>query len=139
MQALNSWIKKTALTLAISLGLMVPMFTATASASLFSGAKGEACVAVEADNGSGHCDQSKLKEGENSLTKTLTTLLNLLTMIVGILTVVMLMISGIRFVTANGDSNSITSAKNTLIYALVGLIIVGFAQAIVKLILERIG
>jgi hypothetical protein len=59
-------------------------------------------------------------------------------MIVGIMSVIMLIISGIRFVTAGGDSNHVASAKNTLIYALVGLVIVAFAQIIVKLVLTRI-
>lgn len=131
-------IKKTAITLMLALGLAVPVFNTPVSAGLFSGAKGEACTAVGADNGSGKCDQTKLDEGQTSLSTTLTTLLNLLTMIVGIMSIIMIIISGIRFVTAAGDSNHISSAKNTFIYALVGLIIVAFAQIIVKLVLTRI-
>lgn len=142
MKTLHTWLLKTVLALVISLGLLSPLLVAQPAAAactgLFCGAKGQACEAVQAGNGSGQCDPDKLGKGQSSLTQTLTKLLNLLTMIVGIMTVIMLIISGIRFVTANGNSDSISSAKNTLIYALVGLIIVAFAQAIVKLILTRI-
>lgn len=140
MKYTNNWIKKTVIVLALALGLAVPAFNNTpVSASLFSGAKGEACVAVDAaDKNTGQCDQKELEKGQDNLSTTLTTLLNLVTMIVGIMSVIMIIISGIRFVTAGGDSNNIASAKNTFIYALVGLVIVAFAQIIVKLVLTRI-
>lgn len=133
-----SWTKKITAALLISLGLAVPLFNAPANADLFSGAKSEACSAVDATDSSGNCDQKALEQGQTSLSKTLTTMLNLLSMVVGILSVIMIIISGVRFVTAGGDANHVSSAKNTFIYALVGLIIVAFAQIIVKLVLSKI-
>lgn len=138
MRSSATWIKTTLAAFLLALSVAIPVFNAPASADLFSGAKGEACSAVDASDSSGNCDQNKLDQGQTSLSTTLTTLLNLLTMIVGIMSVIMLIISGIRFVTAGGDSNHVSSAKNTLIYALVGLVIVAFAQIIVKLVLTRI-
>lgn len=133
-----SFIRRATAALVLSIGLAVPLFSAPASADLFSGAKGEACAAVDATDSSGKCDQSKLDQGQTSLSKTLITLLNLLTIVVGLLSVIMIIISGIRFVSSNGDPNHVTSARNTLIYALVGLVVVAFAQIIVKLVLDRL-
>lgn len=138
MKAYTAWIKKAAAVLVLAIGFAVPAFNAPANADLFSGAKGEACTAVDATDSGGKCDKTKLDQGQTSISTTLTSLLNLLTMIVGIMSIIMIIISGIRFVTAAGDSNHISSAKNTFIYALVGLIIVAFAQIIVKLVLTRI-
>lgn len=137
-------LKRNILTLLVSLGLLAPVFSSApaGAADLFNGAKGEACATVGATDSSGNCDYSDngpLKKSEGTLSQTLTTLLNLLTVVVGLMSVIMIIISGIRFVTSNGDSNSITSARNTFIYALVGLIITAFAQIIVKVVLTRLG
>ncbi|HET7672947.1 MAG TPA: pilin [Candidatus Saccharimonadales bacterium] len=130
-------LKNIALLTVLSLGLALPFFGGSAHA-LYSGAKDEACVTVGVGDGSGHCDQDKLKTSSQGLGGTVDKVINLLTIIVGLICVIMIIISGIRFVTAAGDSNQITSARNTFIYALVGLIIVGFAQIIVKLVLTKI-
>lgn len=70
----------------------------------------------------------------NSLLKTV---LNLLSAIVGVVAVIMIIVGGLKYVVSSGDSNSASSAKNTILYALVGLVIVAFAQVIVQFILER--
>lgn len=138
--------KKAVLILTLAIGLSIPLFSAPASADLFSGAKGQACDSVGASttdsSGNVTCDNSDngpLKKSESALSQTLTNLLNLMTIIIGVIAVIMLIISGIRFLVSNGDSNSITSAKNTFIYALVGLVIVALAQVIVKLVLSKLG
>lgn len=56
----------------------------------------------------------------------------------GILSVIMLIIGGIKYATSNGDSGNLKSAKNTVLYALIGLVIAIFAQAIVQLVITRI-
>lgn len=63
--------------------------------------------------------------------------LNILSIIVGITAVVMIIIAGFKFITSNGDSNNVASAKNTIMYAVVGLVIVAFAQIIVKFVLNK--
>lgn len=134
-------VKTNILLLALSLGLLLPIFSFGTAHALFDGAKGEACAAVGAADSSGQCDTSAngpLDKSQTSLANTIQNVLKILVIVVGIMSVVMLVISGIRFVTSNGDSNKITSARNTLIYALVGLVVVAFAQIIVKLILTKI-
>ena len=63
--------------------------------------------------------------------------LEILSWIVGIAAIIMVIVSGFRYVTSGGDSNRVSSAKNALIYALVGLVIVAFSQAIVSFVLDR--
>lgn len=104
------------------------------SADLFGPSKNEACKAV----GAGNCDQKKLDEGTNKLNKTLGNVINILSVVVGVAAVIMLIIGGFRYITSNGDSNQIGAAKNTVIYAIVGLVIVSFAQIIVKFVLSRL-
>ena len=64
--------------------------------------------------------------------------LNTVTYIAGAIAVLMIIIGGIRYTTANGDQQQITSAKNTVLYSLVGLVLAIMANAIVNFVLSRI-
>lgn len=75
-------------------------------------------------------------EGVNNL---LETVLNLLSIVAGVIAVIMIIVSGLKYVTSQGDAQGVSSAKKTLIYAIVGIIIVAFAQFIVKFVLQRVG
>ena len=64
---------------------------------------------------------------------------NLLLWAIGIVSVIMIIIGGIRYATSNGDSNNVTAAKNTIMYAVIGLVIAIFAYAIVNFVLTQMG
>jgi hypothetical protein len=59
----------------------------------------------------------------------------ILAKVVGVIAVIMIIFSGFRYVMAGGDSNSINSAKNTLVYALIGLAIAVLAQLLASEVL----
>jgi hypothetical protein len=61
---------------------------------------------------------------------------SILSYIIGIAAVVMVILAGFKYTTAAGDSNRISSAKNTLVYALVGLAIAALAQVLVHFVLS---
>jgi len=56
----------------------------------------------------------------------------------GAAAVILIIISGIKFATSGGDSNSVASARGTLIYALVGLLITVVAQLLIIFVLNYI-
>ena len=56
---------------------------------------------------------------------------------VGVLSVIMLIWGGIRYTTSAGDSNKVQSAKNTVLYAVVGLVVAIRAWAIVNRVITR--
>ena len=63
---------------------------------------------------------------------------NLLSIIVGVVAVIMIVFGGFKYITSGGDSNNVSSAKNTLIYDIVGLVIVALAQVIVRFVLSNV-
>lgn len=63
--------------------------------------------------------------------------LNLAYGIAGILAVVVIILGGLTYVTSAGNSTSVTKAKNTILYAVVGLIVVIFAYAITNYVIGR--
>lgn len=75
--------------------------------------------------------------GVIQLNQAVTTIINTFSLIVGIVAVVMLIYGGFRYVTSGGDSSNIGNAKNTIIYAIVGLVIVALSQAIVQFVLTK--
>ncbi len=63
---------------------------------------------------------------------------NTILYIVGIIAVIMLIIGGIRYVISGGDSKKVTDAKNTVLYAIIGLIIAFLAFAIVNFVITAL-
>lgn len=79
------------------------------------------------------CQQST--DAKTKTDKFVTDLIGLLLFAIGIIAVIMIIIGGIRYVTSNGDSSQVTSAKNTILYAVVGLIVALLAYAIVNFVI----
>jgi hypothetical protein len=65
------------------------------------------------------------------------TLISTLLMAIGIISVIMIIIGGIRYTLSNGDSSQITSAKNTILYAVIGLVVALLAYAIVNFVVGQ--
>lgn len=63
---------------------------------------------------------------------------NTLLYIIGGVSVIMIVFGGFRYVISNGDSNQVTSAKNTILYAVIGLIVALVAYALVNFVLTGI-
>ena len=63
---------------------------------------------------------------------------NTILYIVGIIAVVMLIIGGIKYVVSGGDSKKVTDAKNTVLYAIIGLVIAFLAFAIVNFVISAL-
>ena len=68
----------------------------------------------------------------------LTTVTNVLLFVVGALSVIMLIIGGLRYVISGGNSTAVTAAKNTILYAIVGLVIAFLAYAAINFVLGAV-
>lgn len=75
---------------------------------------------------------------ENRVGDIIRTVINIISLIVGVIAVIMIIIGGLKYITSAGDSGNVTSAKNTILYALVGLVIVALAQIIVRFVLGKV-
>lgn len=72
----------------------------------------------------------------NGLAAFAKTAVNVMSLVVGVLAVLMIVYGGLRYVTSGGSSEGVGNAKNVIIYAIIGLIIVALAQAIVHFVLN---
>ncbi|KKU20155.1 MAG: hypothetical protein UX30_C0003G0030 [Candidatus Saccharibacteria bacterium GW2011_GWA2_46_10] len=85
----------------------------------------------------GNCEAAG-DTGVEKFNKVIRGVINTLSLIVGIVAVVMIIIGGLRYITSGGSDTSVTSAKNTILYAIIGLIIVALAQIMVRFVLRQI-
>ena len=73
--------------------------------------------------------------GDNGI---LTSVTNVLLFIVGALSVIMIIWGGIRYAVSGGSGSAVSAAKNTIMYALIGLVIAFLAFAIVNFVLSAV-
>lgn len=79
--------------------------------------------------------KNKQIDGSNGVIRIVS---NILIWVVGIVAVIMIVWSGFKYITTAGDASKVASAKSSLIYAIVGLIIAILAYAIVNFVMERL-
>jgi hypothetical protein len=65
-----------------------------------------------------------------------TTLSNVLLFVIGALSVIMLIIGGLRYLLSGGNGAAVTAAKNTILYAIIGIIVAMLAYAIVHFVIN---
>jgi len=65
--------------------------------------------------------------------------INLMLFIVGILAIFMLIFGGIRYVVSGGDQTRVKDAKNTILYAIIGLIVAILGYAVVQWVISVVG
>lgn len=84
-------------------------------------------------NGDGQCEDTDGEQAQDLIN----TIVDIFSLIVGVVSVIMIIYGGFRYITSGGDSNGVTAAKNTILYAVIGLIIVALAQVIVNFVLNQ--
>lgn len=75
------------------------------------------------------------QEGCDGQTPIFQTITNVLLFIIGAVSVIMLIIGGIRYTVSQGDSSAVTSAKNTILYSIIGLVVAIIAFAAVNFVI----
>jgi cytochrome bd-type quinol oxidase subunit 2 len=113
--------------LIIAISLMFGLVAAVPSTQVYADAVDDLCAGA-------NCDPD---EDGSRVSGAIETTINIFSIIVGIVAVIMLIIGGLKYITSAGDASSIASAKNTIIYAIVGLIVVVLAQAIIRFVIVR--
>lgn len=68
----------------------------------------------------------------------LTTAINILSIVVGVVSIVMIILGGLKFITSGSNPQEVTKARETIIYAIAGIVIAILAQIIVQFVLKSI-
>ncbi len=73
----------------------------------------------------------------SGLSNIVTQVLNIFSWVVGIVAVIMIIIAGFRYIVSGGEEAGVRGAKNAIIFAIVGLVIVAIAQIIVQFVITK--
>jgi hypothetical protein len=73
---------------------------------------------------------------DTGVTSAIQAAVSILSFIAGVAAVVMVILSGFKYITSGGDANKVSSAKSTLVYALVGVAIAALAQALIHFVIQ---
>lgn len=120
--------KKWSIFVVLSIVLSFATLTALPATAHAATTKETVCNAI----GSGaNCDDTNAGD----LNSVIKSIINWLSLIVGLLAIVMIIFAGAKYITSGGDSNKVSSAKNALIYAIIGLVIVALSQVLVHKVL----
>ncbi len=130
-----STIKKTMLAIVATLAVVVapvvtPMAVYAEQANITDNLKAGSNLDPTGNN-------TDISSGSSGITNLITSVVNIFSLIVGMVSVIMIIYGGFRYITSGGDSGKVSGAKNTIIYAVIGLVIVVLAQVIVKFILDK--
>ena len=80
---------------------------------------------------------ANIQEQNTGFNNVLKKIINIFSIVVGVIAVIMIIVGGFRYIVSGGKQESVTGAKNTIMYALIGLIIVAVAQVIVRFVLKN--
>ncbi len=114
------------------LSLLIGFAAFTPAVALAATPKSTVCTTLGSNAG---CTSNA--NGSVSIDSIVKAVVTILSAVVGIVSVIMIMVGGFRYVTSGGDANNVKSAKSTITYAIIGLVIVAFAQIIVKYVLAK--
>lgn len=129
--------------LTIKLSLATSLFGLLLVASPVSALAGAQTVASTSSSKNAVCQGAGLSgaecsgSGSSSLNTIIKGILQLLSVLVGVAAVIMIIVSGFRYITSGGDAAKVGAAKGALIYALVGLVVVALAQVLVRFVITK--
>lgn len=118
--------------MAVSLGLLAALMPAVATAApvdVF-----QRCQNVNATV----CDNNNANNQLFGANGIFSRVISTLFVVIGLIAVIIIVIGGLRYVLSAGDQNAINSAKNTILYAVIGLVISILAYAIVNFVIGRV-
>jgi len=100
----------------------------------------QTAFAVTTNSKDAVCEAVGCSEAEtNRVTSTIQNAIRVFQIIAGVVAIFMMIIAGLRFITSSGSSDGVKSARNTILYAAIGIVIVIISEAIIRFVLSRFG
>jgi len=131
-------LRKLALTITLLVSMALPVAVPVAVHAA-EGIQQNLCAGANLDVNS-NCNSGGITDAQaqQKINDILHTIINIFSLVVGVVSVIMIIFGGLKYITSGGDSGNVSGAKNTIIYAIIGIIVVALAQFIVRFVLTKI-
>lgn len=120
----------------LALGLLVGIGATAPVQAAFNPFESVDCSGAKAQ--STVCQEQTKTYTENPATDMLLKVTNIISVIAGIAAVVIIIIAGISYIISGGEGNKVNDAKNAIIYASIGLIVIVLARSIIAFIITKV-
>jgi hypothetical protein len=130
---MRRFLKATILTVIATTSLLGPAVAVRAVDVTSKGCEGITNSAICTDANTGKTG-NPLLGSDGVLTKAI----SLLSLATAIISVIVIVVAGIRFSVSQGDSQKVNVARNSIIYALVGIVVATVSQGIVIFVLKKL-
>ena len=129
-------LKRVLFTLAATLGLLAPASIPAIVSAEAVDIDNNLCAGADF-NPDGDCATADTASSGSDVQSIIASVINIFSLVVGVIAVIMIIIGGVKYITSGGDAGNVTGAKNTILYAIIGLVIVALAQTIVFFVLNQ--
>jgi hypothetical protein len=92
-------------------------------------------ITITSNPGEHACDN--VNQGGTVANNLVSEIINVLSALIGVVAVIMIIVAGFRYVSSGGSDEAVKGAKNTIVYAVVGLVVAAFAQIMVHFVLAK--
>jgi len=116
----------------LAFGLALPIAAVAGNAASAVDCTGIDCAA----QGAGNAVTGSSKTSD--LTAVIKLVVNIMLFIIGAVAVIMIVVGGIKYTVSNGNPEQIKNAKNTIMYAIVGIVLAILAYAIVNFVITQL-
>ena len=135
---MKSLILKSMLVLTVLGGMFFSSLPASAAINCAAPANAKEQIQCGACDAAGTTANCTPGNAPKSLSDTIAQVINIISVFAGAVAVVMIIVGGFRYVTSAGNAESAKSARSTLLYALIGLVIIAMAQIVVQFVIQNV-
>lgn len=83
-------------------------------------------------------DKGSAEAQQHPITDLIHTITEIIAVVAGIVAVIMIIVSGLRFILSSGESQQVAGARNNLLYAIIGLVVIALASTIISFVVPLI-
>ncbi len=83
-------------------------------------------------------DSTVCQTPQDDIVPTIRGIASIISIIAGVAAVIVLVVGGIRYISSNGENEQIAQSKRTIIFAVIGLVVIGLAQVIINFVISRL-
>jgi cytochrome bd-type quinol oxidase subunit 2 len=138
IKKLKSTLMAASVLFAVAVPMLAPAAASAADAADPTTVQQGLCAGANLNATDTTCDPTNDTAATDKINGLIKLVINMFSLVVGVVSVIMIIVGGLMYITSAGDSGKVQTAKNTILYAIIGLVIVALSQFIVRFVLTKV-
>lgn len=124
--------------LLLALAVLMACWVAFPAPALAKDLFNDTCQNAQASNESAVCNSKTSSDPLTGSNGALAKITNIIAIIAGALAVILIIYGALKYVTSGGDSGNVKSAKDTIFYALIGIVVIVVSRTLIVFVLSKL-